>query len=122
MANFQNAVPRKYGNEYEFPVRCRHCSEVPKQGWSFMGSFIWCENDKCNNRLHSPDATADQLGQWWDMVQEGKCSPSTFPKELFDEVPAICPKCCGTGKSWNAGSDSHGRCIDCKGSGESNDG
>lgn len=119
MANFQNTVRRKYGNEYEFPVRCRHCSEVPKQGWSFMGSFIWCENDECNNRLHSPDATANQLGQWWDMVQEGKCSPSTFPKELFDDVPAICPKCCGTGKSFNAGSDSHGRCIDCKGSGES---
>lgn len=121
MANFKNTVPRKYGNEYEFPARCKHCAEVPKQGWSFMGSFIWCENDECNNRLHSEVATTNQLGQWWDMVQAGKCSPSTFPKQLWDDVELpVCRSCCGTGKAWNAGSDSHGRCRECKGSGESN--
>lgn len=85
-ANFKNTVPRKYGNEYEFPLRCKHCSEVPKQGWSFMGSFIWCENEECNNRLYSDVATANQLGQWWDMVQTGRCSPATFPKQLWDDV------------------------------------
>jgi len=66
MANEKNTVPHREGKDAENLLPC--CGEKPRQGWSFMGNFIWC--DKCRNKLHSVIFDSFELGDQWNEQQE----------------------------------------------------
>jgi len=62
MADEQNAVKYRNGNSPEILLMC--CDEQPRQGWSFMGSFIWCNH--CGNKIHSRILDQWELGDMWN--------------------------------------------------------
>ena len=62
MANEKNAVNYRDGNQPEDLTPC--CGEQPRQGWSFMGSFIWC--NQCGDKIHSSTLDQWELGEKWN--------------------------------------------------------
>ena len=67
MANEKNTVKYRDGNQPDGLLPC--CGIDPRQGWSFMGSFVWC--NRCGYKMHS--STLDQ----WNKEQRENPRPLT---------------------------------------------
>lgn len=107
MANEKNTVPHRDGNQPEDLLHC--CGEQPRQGWSSMGSFIWCNH--CGNKISSQILDQYELGDMWNERQED--NPQT--------ESVICRQCNGTGKtrySPRSITEIKARCSSCDGTGE----
>ena len=72
MANEKNTVPHREGNAPTNLIPC--CDDAPRQGWSFMGSFIWCNH--CGDKIHSELLNAYELGEFWNERKKGNCHGS----------------------------------------------
>tara|TARA_B110000263_G_C15173754_1_gene448177 strand:- start:89 stop:397 length:309 start_codon:yes stop_codon:yes gene_type:complete len=73
MANEKNTVNYCDGNSPEDLTPC--CGEQPRQGWSFMGSFIWC--NQCGEKMHSSTLDQWELGEKWNTEQRENPRPLT---------------------------------------------
>ena len=73
MANEKNTVAHRDGNHPEDLLAC--CGIDPRQGWSFMGSFIWC--DRCGYKMHSRTLDQWELGEKWNTEQRENPRPLT---------------------------------------------
>ena len=107
MANEKNTVNYRDGNQPEDLTPC--CGEQPRQGWSFMGSFIWC--NRCGYKMHSSTLDQWELGEKWNEQKEDKPEAKTV----------ICRQCDGTGKtrySPRSITEIKARCSSCNGTGE----
>jgi len=107
MANEKNTVPHRDGNQPEDLTPC--CGEQPRQGWSFMGSFIWC--NQCGDKIHSEILNQFELGDFWNDRKAIKTETKTV----------ICRQCDGTGKtrfSPRSITEIKARCSSCDGTGE----
>ena len=107
MANEKNTVPHRDGNQPEDLTAC--CGEQPRQGWSFMGSFIWC--NQCGDKMHSSTLDQWELGEKWNDEHA----------ETPEAKTVICRQCNGTGKtrfSPRSITEIKARCSSCDGTGE----
>jgi len=107
MANEKNTVPHRDGNQPEDLTPC--CGEQPRQGWSFMGSFIWC--NQCGDKIHSEILNQFELGDFWNDRKATTRQTKTV----------ICRQCDGTGKtrfSPRSITEIKARCSSCDGTGE----
>jgi len=107
MANENNTVPHRDGNQPEDLTPC--CGEQPRQGWSFMGSFIWC--NQCGDKIHSEILNQFELGDFWNDRKATTRQTKTV----------ICRQCDGTGKtrfSPRSITEIKARCSSCDGTGE----
>mgnify|MGYP003626830107 FL=1 len=107
MANEKNTVNYRDGNQPEDLTAC--CGEQPRQGWSFMGSFIWC--NQCGEKMHSSTLNQWELGEKWNDEHT----------ETPEAETVICRQCNGTGKtrfSPRSITEIKARCSSCNGTGE----
>ena len=73
MANEKNTVPHRDGNQPDDLLAC--CGVEPRQGWSSMGQFVWC--DRCGYKMHSSTLDQWELGDQWNTEQRENPRPLT---------------------------------------------